>query len=149
MTDAFFPCPPSFLLALPLPKPRHKDIQEWWSRSPRMPEGEEGGSMPGIPWGWGGKGCITHRPWGEKVSQEQELTELFPLQGAFSSSSLFINDVTKSIIKADFIAISKSVSEGHILKKQCRTRNRRWVRFELCHSESPSVHKLPWQGSVL
>lgn len=46
--------------------------------------------MPGIPrdWcrehsgGWGGKGSITHRPWGQKVGQEQGADRAFPLHGA-------------------------------------------------------------------
>uniref|UniRef100_A0A8D2NHD7 CHHC U11-48K-type domain-containing protein n=1 Tax=Zonotrichia albicollis TaxID=44394 RepID=A0A8D2NHD7_ZONAL len=51
---------PSFPLALPLPKPRHKDFQEGWNRSPKM-LGEKrenpcqglGNLHARIPWDWG------------------------------------------------------------------------------------------------
>lgn len=71
MTLTPFPPPP--------PKPRHKGIQGWQNNDrPTMPGGEEGNFLPGIPWdwcrersgGWGGKGSITRRPWGEKLRDE-------------------------------------------------------------------------------
>lgn len=84
-----------------------------------MPGEEEGSSLPGIPrdWCrehsrlWGGKDSIAHRPWGEKVRQEQELTELFPLHGAGEPQHLhFLCPVRDIFLLQPWAAVNTNIN---------------------------------------
>lgn len=89
-----------------------------------MPGGEEGSSMPGIPrdWCrersglWGGKGSITHRPWGEKVRRRSRNWQSFSLYTGLGNYTTFTYGPVREIflLQLRFPALG-SVTMGCVL----------------------------------